>query len=112
MAKLIVTAGRELFGHLPVSLQRVPFDGQVLSSEPRKRLRGTATSSRALQASDFGRRDRGTSGDHLGHKPLQGRELRVGSSRVGEACSAFQGRLRHDLPGATSAHAPPQGSSR
>eukprot|EP00969_Alexandrium_andersonii_P240933 10636375-Alexandrium_andersonii.AAC.1 len=65
MAKLIVAAGRELFGY---------------SRVPRQRLRGMATSSQTLQASDFGRRDRGTSGDHLERTPLQGRELRAGSS--------------------------------
>eukprot|EP00969_Alexandrium_andersonii_P197578 8727953-Alexandrium_andersonii.AAC.1 len=30
MAKLIVTAGRELFGHLQVSLQGVSLDRQIL----------------------------------------------------------------------------------
>eukprot|EP00969_Alexandrium_andersonii_P030939 1350844-Alexandrium_andersonii.AAC.1 len=32
MAKLIVTAGRELFGYLQVSLQGVHLDRQVLSA--------------------------------------------------------------------------------
>eukprot|EP00969_Alexandrium_andersonii_P209785 9267168-Alexandrium_andersonii.AAC.1 len=57
-----------------------------------------ATSSRALQAPDLGWRDRTTSGDDLEHEPLQGRELRAGSSRAGEACAALQGHFRRDLP--------------
>eukprot|EP00969_Alexandrium_andersonii_P063282 2786560-Alexandrium_andersonii.AAC.1 len=44
------------------------------SRVPGEWLRGMATSSRALRASDVGWRDRGTSGDHLERKPLQGRE--------------------------------------
>eukprot|EP00969_Alexandrium_andersonii_P354566 15442443-Alexandrium_andersonii.AAC.1 len=83
MAKHIVVAGRELFGHLQVSLQGVHLDRQVFPVS-RGRLRGVATSSRALQASDFRWLDRRTSRDHLEHEPLQGRELRAGSSRVGE----------------------------
>eukprot|EP00969_Alexandrium_andersonii_P050757 2230469-Alexandrium_andersonii.AAC.1 len=55
-----------------------------ISSVPWEWLRGLAAPSRALQASDFRRHDRGTSRNYLEHEPLQSRELRGGRSSRGD----------------------------